>query len=89
MADEQTGNRLIIRKREGAHDGSVTFGGELEIIFNGEPLRYWQRVLLDLNHQEFVVAEITIALDELVVEADAAIVLAAAAKRTVVEGTDD
>lgn len=87
MAETQ-GNRLEIRspKQGEPGHGVVAFGGRLHITLNGEPLRFWQRVSLDLSHEEFVVAQLTIALGELVVDAEAALILEAAAKRTVVEG---
>jgi hypothetical protein len=87
MAETQ-GNRLEIRspKQGEPGHGAIAYGNRLQITLNGEPLRFWQRVSLDLNHEEFVVAQLTIALGELVVDAEAALILEAAAKRTVVEG---
>lgn len=87
MADEPTENRLEIRspKREPGR-APVTFGGELEITLNGKRLDYWQVVSLDLRHNEFVTANIEIAVGELVVDAAALLILTAAAQRATVEG---
>lgn len=86
MTGKPNENRLEIRSPKfPPGERPVAFGNELEITLNGERLNLWQRVSLDLRHDHFVFANIEIALSELVIDAEAALILEAAAKRVTIE----